>query len=107
MGAGDVKLMAMAGAFLGPRGALGAVLLTWIAGGVLAIVAAVWLGALRRVLANIHQMLVLGLTDVLSGAGLHFQPVAPLTGKLPYALAIACGTLAQISLARSGGWVFG
>jgi prepilin peptidase CpaA len=31
-GAGDVKLMAMTGAFLGPVDALGAVLFTWLAG---------------------------------------------------------------------------
>ena len=40
LGAGDVKLMAMCGAFLGPLAVLEAVLLTLLAGGVLAIAAA-------------------------------------------------------------------
>src|SRR3990167_7222316 len=42
MGAGDVKLMAMVGAFLGSSDVLGAVLATFIAGGVMALTVVLW-----------------------------------------------------------------
>jgi prepilin peptidase CpaA len=44
MGAGDVKLLAAAGSFLGPWGTIIAGALTLLAGGVLALVALAWLG---------------------------------------------------------------
>ena len=53
MGAGDVKLMAMVGAFLGPGDLLGVVLATFIAGGVIAIVMVVWSRKLASFLQNI------------------------------------------------------
>lgn len=48
MGPGDVKLMAAVGVFLGPKDALWAVLLTGVAGGVLALMWAVLHGQLAR-----------------------------------------------------------
>src|SRR5688500_1390477 len=53
MGAGDVKLMAMVGAFIGTSATVGAVLSTLIAGGVLAIALALWRGRLGRMLHNL------------------------------------------------------
>ena len=54
MGAGDVKLMAVVGAFLGPGHAIGAVLATLVSGGVLAIGFAVAHGQLAKTLANVR-----------------------------------------------------
>ena len=102
MGAGDVKLMAMVGAFLGPASALGAVLTTLIAGGALAIGAALWKGALPVLLANIRIMLGHAAVKALSGAGVRIEAMPTPAGTLPYAVAIAAGTFIQVMLARSG-----
>ena len=103
MGAGDVKLMASVGAFLGPMPTLGAALLTFMAGGVLSLIVALWSGSMRRVLANLQLMGMLALTDHSSGLSPHDVQT---TGRLPYALAIAAGTGLQIWLATLEGWPF-
>ncbi|MCG2576468.1 prepilin peptidase [Dechloromonas sp. XY25] len=103
MGAGDAKLMAAVGSFLGPLPILGAALLTFAAGGVLALGAALWSGSLGRVLGNLR---LLGLV-LISGrsAGVALSDVQT-TGRLPYAFAIAIGTALQLWLATQEGWVF-
>ena len=88
MGAGDVKLLAVAGAFLGPEGALVAGLITFVAGAVIGLawlawrivqpVAAFWLA---RVMQAHHA----GLPQLLM-----VHP-APKTGSFAYAPAIATG----------------
>jgi prepilin peptidase CpaA len=107
MGAGDVKLMAMVGAWLGPAPVSGAILLTLVAGGVLALCFALATGVLGGVLSNVRDLLwrmsILGRSGLVqnsAGAG------AGTTGKLPYALAIGAGTVAQICMAGSPRWVF-
>lgn len=102
MGAGDVKLMAMTGAFLGPASALGAVLTTVIVGGVLAIGVALWKGVLPVMLANVRFMLADARVKAMSGAGARIEVISVSAGKVPYAVAIAAGTLIQIVLAQSG-----
>ncbi|MDP5238042.1 prepilin peptidase [Uliginosibacterium sp. 31-16] len=104
MGAGDVKLMAVVGAFLGPLQAFGAALLTFLAGGLLALAAALFARSLPQVLNNLRLMLLY----LASGreAGLRVSD-APTSGRLPYAVAIAIGTLLQLLLARVAGWPFG
>jgi prepilin peptidase CpaA len=57
MGAGDLKLMAAAGAFLGPKGALWAVLCTGIAGGVLALLWSLLHGRLTRALGRTGELI--------------------------------------------------
>lgn len=106
MGAGDVKLMAMVGTFLGPASVLSAVLMTFLAGGILAITVALWKGVFRRTIANMHLITKYTMTNAMSG---HRPPIGALsssTAKLPYALAIATGTVLQIMLARSGHAIF-
>ena len=103
MGAGDVKLMAAVGAFLGPMPVLGAALLTFVAGGVLSVIVALWSGALMRVLANLRLMGLVALSDRSSGLSLRDVQT---TGRLPYALAIAVGTGLQLWLATQDGWPF-
>lgn len=100
MGAGDVKLLAMAGIFLGPDEIVRAALATMVAGGILAIAAACWQGVLRQVLRNIGIMTWNSCLRGLSGANARMvAPPAP-TGKLPYAIAIAVGTVIDLLLIR-------
>ncbi len=105
LGAGDVKLMAVVGGFLGPSSQfLGAILGIFLAGGVLALVLALRAGALGQMLRNIKGMLMGGMIDV----SLKQMPVMDAgpqsVGKLPYAVAIAAGTLGYLAL-RYKGWI--
>lgn len=95
MGAGDAKLMAAIGTFLGPVNIAGAALLTFVAGGVMALMVALWARSLRRVLANLHMMARAAFSGHASGVALREVPT---TGRLPYACAIAVGTGLQLSL---------
>jgi prepilin peptidase CpaA len=102
MGAGDVKLMAMVGAFLGPASALGAVLTTLIAGGILAIAAAIRTGVMQTLLENLRFMMADMTMKVMTGSAANIEAQPASAGKVPYALAIATGTAAHIFLLRSG-----
>ena len=102
MGAGDAKLMAAIGAFLGPLQITGAALLTFVAGGVLALLAALGGGSLARVLGNLKLM---GMVAVSGAPGLKLSDVQT-TGRLPYAIAIAIGTGLQLWLAKHSDWPF-
>lgn len=106
LGAGDVKLMAMVGAFIGPFGVMGATLLSMLAGGILALVVAVWSGHLGEVIGNVQQVLRNSLTRGIAGRGI--APAEPdrVTGKLAYAIAIACGTAGQLILSGWPAWRF-
>lgn len=90
MGAGDVKLLAMAGAFTGPAGALGIGLYSMIAGGVLALVVAIGGGRLREALANVRMMATAGMPAPQQGT----EEVAVTSGRLPYGVAILFGGIA-------------
>ncbi|MDQ0571633.1 prepilin peptidase CpaA [Variovorax paradoxus] len=105
MGAGDVKLMAMVGAFLGPYQTLQAILFTCIAGGVAAVAFAIHRRRLCHMLANVKAaaqgMAVSGMAGVRpSGTIDERQSV----GKLPYGICICAGTVAQV-LAHQLGYV--
>lgn len=104
MGAGDVKLMMMIGAFLGPMQTLGVVVLTFAAGGVLAIVMALWQRSFRQLVLNLRFMLTTSAISAAGGASAKFEPLQQTAGRMPYAIAIAAGTLLQFVLVRSGGW---
>lgn len=104
MGAGDVKLMAMVGAFLGPDGVLGAALLSLLTGGVLALAMALWMGALPQVLGNLCLMLRHSLLGWLLGNAATFEPPPASTGQLAYAIAIAGGTAITIVLVHAYAW---
>ncbi len=107
MGAGDVKLMAMIGAFLGPMSVIGAVLMTLLAGGVLAVAVAMWKGVLRKTLANVHVILLGSAFKAKLGQGLQLDVrLAPVSDKLPYAFAIAMGTFIQLLLMYNGHVIF-
>ena len=98
MGAGDVKLLAMVGVWLGPEHVAWAALWTLLAGGVLALFAALVTGVMRQVLANLHTMLVMFFMQAQTGGGLGMTAPAQTTGRLPYAVAIGCGTAIELTL---------
>lgn len=90
MGAGDVKLLAMAGAFTGPAGAVLIGLYTFIAGGVLALAVAVGGGRLQQALRNVQVMTV----SCLAAPEAPRQAAPASAGRLPYGVAILLGSLA-------------
>lgn len=103
MGAGDVKLMAMVGAFLGPNATIGTILVTFIVGGVLTLLVVIRNGKLRLLLDNLHTMLMV---SFIKSTVLHQMPtvdaVPVSAGKMPYGVAIALGTFSYIALEHGG-----
>jgi prepilin peptidase CpaA len=97
MGAGDVKLMAMVGAFLGLHGTLYALLFSVIAGGVAALGYALHRQVLGRMLANTGGVLRGMLWSAVAGNGPQLAPVpTESVGKLAYGISIAVGTAASV-----------
>lgn len=106
MGAGDVKLMAMCGAFLGLPETLWAVLATFLAGGVLSLAYLAWKGGLRGLRSAFAN--VVGLfKGALFGLAAGIKPTLAVSaeasvGTMPYGLAIAGGTIAYLVLHQLG-----
>lgn len=99
MGAGDVKLLAALGAFVGPVEIISLALCILVAGGVLGVARMLWTGKSRAVLGNVK--LVLG---GLGGAGgRSFDPATQSAERMPYALAFAGGLLAWACWRSAGG----
>jgi prepilin peptidase CpaA len=101
LGAGDVKLMAMVGAWLGAPAIFWAMLWTAVAGGVLSIV---FMLATRsgstvfqnfQVMANPLLQRILGAQSWLDRGEAQTAPLKP-TGRMPYAFAIAAGSIAEM-----------
>ncbi|WP_316157585.1 A24 family peptidase [Cupriavidus sp. BIC8F] len=91
LGAGDAKLMAAIGAFVGPQPLLYIMLVTFLAGGVMALVMIAIFRSPRQALASISVMLMslpFGVTSVHT-AGEDKTPGS----RLPYAVPIAAGVL--------------
>lgn len=97
MGAGDVKLMGMCGAFLGFPAIFPAVLGTFLAGGVLSLCYLALTGKLRQALLNIAG---LGIA-VTAGQAPRLDARAS-AGSLPYGIAIAAGTIGYLVLRQLG-----
>jgi prepilin peptidase CpaA len=97
MGAGDVKLMAAVGAFLGFKGALLAVGLTLFAGAIMGIFLLVILGgikaAMQRYFNTLKQLLY---TQNIKLSYLPPLPDEAAAVKFPYAAAICVGTIAAM-----------
>ena len=94
MGAGDVKLMAMVGAFIGPNHVLWAALYTLMVGGLLALMWVLVRGRVGRLVRNLSTLFQLSVISLSQAGPPNFQvPAAASAGKLPYAMAIAIGTL--------------
>ncbi|MBH1997212.1 MAG: prepilin peptidase [Burkholderiales bacterium] len=102
LGAGDVKLMAMVGAFVGPQTVFFCLLASLLAGGVLALAVAAFHGTLRQVGSNSYHMALNSFMRVIAAQRPDIDaPVVP-SGQLPYAIAIAGGTSLYLLLAASG-----
>jgi prepilin peptidase CpaA len=92
LGAGDVKLIAMIGAFVGPGTVFGIVLCTLLAGGVLALLVALYHGSLQRMLGNSFHLVLHSMFKALNREEMTIEAPSAPSGKLPYAIAIAAGT---------------
>jgi prepilin peptidase CpaA len=92
MGAGDVKLMAAVGAFAGPSKTVEISLYSAIAGGILALIVAVYKGRLKRTLGNL-----LDLIRFHAAVGAETHPTLnlhnPEAMRFAYGVAIFAGTL--------------
>jgi prepilin peptidase CpaA len=103
MGAGDVKLMAAVGAFLGFPAILYAVLFTFIAGGIAAVAFAISHRVSRRMADNVGAIALSMTFAAMTGT----SPAASLkqggsVGRLPYAVSIGMGTIAYIVAKQLG-----
>jgi prepilin peptidase CpaA len=96
MGAGDVKLMAGIGSFVGPAAAIDVALFILVAGGVLAVVRMVWVRKTQLVLFNV----VTALSQLVPGTAARFDAATQSADRMPYGLAMAGGLLAY------GAWIF-
>jgi prepilin peptidase CpaA len=95
MGAGDVKLLAAFGAWLGPMGVLWTALYGAIAGGVLALVVSIASGYTKTAFGNLRAMLM---SWFIGGV----RPVDGMTlassrgPRLPYAVPLAAGAMVTL-----------
>jgi len=96
VGGGDAKMLIMAGAFLGPRGFLVALLVTAIVGGVMSVAAAARGGVLLPALFNAR-----GLATWVLSAGRRGERTtlsSPGVVSVPYGVAIAIGSAVALYL---------
>ena len=103
MGAGDVKLMAMVGAFLGMTQTIYAVLFVFVSGGLLAFVFALWHQSLLLMARHLKQAMT---SMLFSTMGAMRSPVLAASdeseGQWPYALSITFGTTAFLIAQQMG-----
>jgi prepilin peptidase CpaA len=102
MGAGDIKLMAMIGAFVGPTSMLNVTLYILLAGGVLAIGVILLRGKLAKLIDNLKIMLLMRLAGSTSINLPTTETIDQSAGKLPYGVAIAAGTLVYLAKTHWG-----
>lgn len=103
MGAGDVKLMAMVGAFVGMPAVLYTVLASFIVGGLAAIAYALWHRAMGRMLGNVAAVAQNMMLTVVGGMRPEAQlQVGASIGKLPYGVSIATGTTGFLVVRQLG-----
>jgi len=93
MGAGDVKLLAAVGAWLGPLAAVWVGLFTGIAGGVMALVIAAFSGYLKHAFMNLFSLLMFWRIE-----GLRAAPDMTLSSSAGPRLAYAVPVLAGLVL---------
>ena len=97
VGGGDVKLIAMLGAFLGPEQGITAMLWTFVLGGCMGLIVLVWRVGPVRLLVRVFRQI-----DVVAAAG----PLEPLTdaerAQLQPPLFLAPCALAAVVIVRFG-----
>ncbi len=89
MGAGDVKLLAALGAFVGPAEVLGVALCTAACGGLMGVLITLARRRTATVWANMRRILEGALST--DGARERFDPTTQTALRMPYALAFALG----------------
>jgi prepilin peptidase CpaA len=92
-GAGDVKLMAMVGAFLGPTDAVAAAIASFVAGMILALIAMARPAVFATAGRNLRVILWGACARLARAQGPRFDSQAQTAARLPYSVAIAAGTL--------------
>jgi prepilin peptidase CpaA len=92
MGMGDVKLCAAIGAWVGPEQLLTALVLTGIVGGLMALCWAAFSGFLGDLFKNVGNI-ILGVSERGHRPYHELTLANPMTRKMPYAPAIAIGTI--------------
>lgn len=101
LGAGDVKLMAMVGAFLGVSATLGSLLYVVAAGGIAALLFAASRGALGRLASNLYFIVGFARIPVF-GSGRASTEAGTSVGRLPYGICICVGTVAYLVMRQVG-----
>jgi prepilin peptidase CpaA len=103
MGAGDVKLMAMAGTFLGAPDTFYAALCTFIVGGVAALGFALFNKAGARMLSNVRSIVQGMALSAMAGLrfGTHLEADKSV-GRLPYGVSIGIGTISYVVAKQLG-----
>jgi prepilin peptidase CpaA len=103
MGAGDVKLMAMVGAFLGMVGVLNAILFSVVTAGIAALAFAASHRVVARMLGNVRQLVRGMLWSAVAGGApsIEATPIQSV-GKLAYGVSIAVGTTAYLVAQQLG-----
>lgn len=96
MGAGDVKLLAMVGAFVGPHTAVSAFVYTLLAGGLVSLVFLLGRGVAAQTFSNLKYLLTDWGVRASTGQGMRLAPLAGTAARLPYAVAISLGTAAAM-----------
>lgn len=98
LGAGDVKLMAALGTFLGIEGSIVAVLATLVAGGVLAIAVAWRKGSLGGAVSNVRNYFGACVIWLTAGGAIRKPELHTSASRLPYSIAIGCGVTAYMAI---------
>ena len=96
MGAGDVKLMATVGIFLGRADVLGLCITVLIAGAVQSLIWAWWQSRLQDVLRSTWHILCSGVHSLTDGGGPGRAGWPSVQASMPYALAIGVGTFTHL-----------
>jgi prepilin peptidase CpaA len=102
MGAGDVKLMAMAGAFLGLGHVFPALLFVFVTGGIAAMVFAFAHNRLPRLAANLRNIVQGTAFSVFAGQPPTGMVPGASIGKLPYGVSISAGTILYLAAWQLG-----
>jgi prepilin peptidase CpaA len=102
LGAGDVKLMAALGSFLGPVDTINLALVILVTGGCAAAVRMVWIDKTRLALSHVAELITL----VTNGKPQSFDPSTQSVERMPFVPAMAMGTLIYAGWRWTGGLPF-
>jgi prepilin peptidase CpaA len=103
LGAGDVKLMAMAGAFLGAVPTLQALLFVFVTAGAVALVYVLVRGAGRRLFTNLRFMAQsLALSMFAGGRSAAASASTLSAGRMPFAVSVGLGVAAFLAAEAPG-----